>query len=36
VLRASGLLAMAKDISGLRSIVVGEMFLRFINCSIVL
>jgi len=36
MLRANGLLAMAKDIGGLRSNVVGEIFLRLINHSIIL
>jgi hypothetical protein len=36
VLRASRLLAMAKDIGGLCFIVIGEVFLRFISFSIIL
>ncbi len=36
VLGASRLLAIAKDISGLCHIAIGEVFLRFINHSIVL
>jgi hypothetical protein len=36
VLGVSRLLAMAKNISGFQSVVVGEVFLQFINCSIVL
>jgi hypothetical protein len=36
VMGASILLVMAKDISGLHLIAMGEMFLRFINRSIVL
>jgi hypothetical protein len=36
VLRASRLLAMAKDIGGLRHIIIGEMFFQLISRSIVL
>jgi hypothetical protein len=36
VLGVSKLLAMAKDTGGLCPIAIGEVFLRFINCSIVL
>jgi hypothetical protein len=36
MLGVSKLLTMAKDTSGLYPIVVGEVFLRFINCSIIL
>jgi len=36
MLGVSRLLAMAKDIGSLRPIVVGEVFFRLINCSIVL
>jgi hypothetical protein len=36
VLEASRLLAMAKDIGGLRLITIGEVFLQFISCSTIL
>ncbi len=36
ILGASKLLAMAKDINGLRLIAIDEMFLQLINCSIVI
>jgi hypothetical protein len=36
VLGVSKLLAMAKDIGGLHPIIIGEVFLQLISCSIVL
>jgi hypothetical protein len=36
VLEANILLAMVKDIRGIHPIAIGEVFLQFINCSIVL
>jgi len=36
VLGASRLLVMAKDTSGFRPIIVGQVFLQLISCSIVL